>query len=159
MTRISEIGERGREAGFTLTELTVVLAIMGLLAGAVLVAAPSGSRSLVDEAERFGAHLIRAKDEAVLTGRTVEVHITGRGYGFDVRRAGARIALDAPPFRAADWDGETTAVVAGAGESSRIAFDPTGIASPTEVDLYRQNSRVRVSVDAGGSVRIDALAR
>jgi HSP20 family molecular chaperone IbpA len=44
-------------------------------------------------------------------------------------------------------------------QSSRIAFDSTGIATPAAVDLYRSDGHVRVTVDMAGSVRIDVAPR
>ena len=156
MQPISAIGERGREAGFTLTEMLAVLAIIGVAAGAVLVTAPEPGGSLGDEAERFAARLVRAKEEAVLTNRTIEVRITVEGYDFAVRRGPARNALVEKPFGAVAWGQNTTAILNETGAPARIAFDPTGMATPADIALYRESGSARVAVDAGGNVRLDA---
>ena len=53
-----------RTSGFTILEMMIVLAILGIAAGAILLTAPDSRRSLLDEAERFAASLVRAKEEA-----------------------------------------------------------------------------------------------
>jgi len=159
MEPTSAIGKRARRAGFTLTEILVVLLILGLLGGAVLVAAPDLRPSLADEAERFGARLVRAKEEAVLTNRTIEVRITPQGYAFGISRGGERKPLEEKPFGPVEWAVDTTATLSGADERARIAFDSTGFATPAEVNLFRANGRMRVAVDAAGNVRIDAPGR
>lgn len=156
MRPISAIGDGGCEAGFTLTEMLAVLAIVGLAAAAVLVTAPDTRGTLGQEAERFAARLMRAKEEAVLTNRTIEVRITQTGYDFAVRRGAARDALAERPFTAVAWGANTTAIVSDAGTRSRIAFDPTGQATPAGIALYRDNGSARVTVDAGGNVKLDA---
>jgi len=152
MRPTSAIGER-REAGFTLTEMLAVLAIIGLAASLVLTTAPVSHTTLAGEAERFAARLMRAKEEAVLTNRTIEVIITGRGYDFAVRRGATRNALAEGPFREVPWAQNTTAIT---DSGSRIAFDPTGQATPAGIALYRDNGKARVQVDAGGNVTLDA---
>jgi general secretion pathway protein H len=144
----------GSEAGFTLTEILVVMVVLGLLTTAVLLAAPAIRTSLADEAETFAAKLTRARDEAVLTNRTIEVRITPKGYEFDVARAGGRTRLIAEPFGLRTWSEDTTVAIAAADGRNRISFDPTGMASPAAVDLIRAEAHIRVSVDAAGKVSI-----
>lgn len=158
MTPTSAIGEPS-EAGFTLIEMLVVLTILGIAAGAVLLTAPDSRRTLIDEAERFAAGLERAKEEAVLTNRTVDVQITPEGYAFGVTSRGLRRPLDQRPFGSVTWSEDTTAVLSQSDQRSRIAFDSTGIATPIAVDLYRSDGHVRVRVDMAGSVKIDVAQR
>jgi general secretion pathway protein H len=131
---------------------------LGIAAGAILLTAPDSRRTLTQEAERFAAGLVRAKDEAVLTNRTIDVQITRDGYGFGVSSRGLRRPLDERPFARVAWSEETTAVVA-QGDRSRITFDSTGVATPAAVDLFRNNGHVRVVVDVAGSVKIDVAQR
>lgn len=158
MMPTSAIGERS-ESGFTQIEMLVVLAILGVAAGAVLLTAPDSRRALIDEAERFAAGLERAKEEAVLTNRTVDVQITPEGYAFGVTSRGLRRPLDQRPFGSVTWSEDTTAVLSRSDQRSRIAFDSTGIATPIAVDLYRSDGHVRVRVDMAGSVKIDVAQR
>lgn len=150
----SAIG-RAERAGFTLVELMVVLVIVGLMSAAVVVAVPDGRPSLAAEAERFGARLLRAREEAVLTNRAVLVTIDEEGYGFQMRRRGAWSPME-PPFARTAWGEETSIVNAQDDETVSIGFDVTGAAEPVSVTLQRQAGRVTVAVTDAGEVRIDA---
>jgi len=55
--------------GFTLVELMVVIAIIGVAAGAVMLSMPDPRPTLAVEAERFAARLTLAREEAVGRGR------------------------------------------------------------------------------------------
>ena len=64
-------------AGFTLVELLMVVAIIGLAAGAVVLSVPDPRPSVAEDAERFAARLSRAREEAILSNRPVAVDPTG----------------------------------------------------------------------------------
>jgi general secretion pathway protein H len=159
MTPTSATGDVRPDAGFTLIEMMAVLAIVGLAAGAILLTAPDSRRGLIHEAERFAAGLVRAKEEAILTNRTLDVRITAEGYAFGATSRGMRRPLVQRPFAAVEWNEDTTAVVAEAGGRSRIVFDSTGIATPVVVDLFRTEGHVRVSIDVAGGIRLDVAQR
>jgi general secretion pathway protein H len=139
--------------------MMAVLAILGLAAGAVLLTMPDTHRSLLDEAERFAVNLVRAKEEAVLTNRTIDIRITPEGYTFGAISRGLHRPLDERPFGPVEWSDDTTATLSNTDQRARIAFDSTGIATPVAVDLFRSDGHVRVIVDVAGSVRVDAAPR
>lgn len=150
-------GARAREAGFTLVEVMVVLTIIGLVAGLALIAAPPPGPSVTLEAERFGARLKRAQEEAVLTNRQVDVDVDASGYAFRVReRAGWRPLVDRP-FGKVAWEEKTQAWNEG-GEGS-VSFEPAGGSSAGAFVLTRGDKSVRVKVDTAGNVRVDAAQR
>jgi general secretion pathway protein H len=69
--------------GFTLVEILVVVAIVGVLALALTIAVGgSGERKLANEAERFQSLFAHACSEAELGGREVGVVIADDGYAF-----------------------------------------------------------------------------
>ncbi|MFZ2235615.1 MAG: type II secretion system minor pseudopilin GspH [Dokdonella sp.] len=69
--------------GFTLLEILVVVVIIGVLAGAVVLAVDSGSaRQLERESNRFSALLQQACEQAELGGRDIGVLMLDDGYGF-----------------------------------------------------------------------------
>jgi hypothetical protein len=102
---------------------------------------------------------VRAKEEAVLTNRTIDVRVTPEGYAFGATSRGVRQTLEQRPFGGVQWSENTTAIVSEASDRSRIAFDATGIATPAVVDLFRSEGHVRVSIDVAGSIRIDVAQR
>src|SRR5690606_30071026 len=73
------------EAGFTLVELMLVLAIMGLAAATVMLTLPDSQRGARDEADRLAARLAAVRDLAVIEGRGTAAVISASGYGFERR--------------------------------------------------------------------------
>lgn len=131
----------------------MVVAILGLAAGAVVLAVPDPRPSVGAEAERFAARLSRARDEAVLSNRSVAVEVTPVGYDFSTFDGRTWSALSDGPFGPEVWDAGT-GTGPGPG-SARFVFDPTGVAEPLAVTLARDGKRRTVSVDGAGEVRID----
>ena len=137
-------------AGFTLVELLMVVAIIGLAAGAVVLSVPDPRPSVAEDAERFAARLSRAREEAILSNRPVAVDATAAGYGFMVFDWSA---LDEGPFRPETWTAGTT--VASSSVPVRIVFDPTGVADPATLTLTRERHSRTIAVDGAGEVTLD----
>ncbi|RZM09800.1 MAG: type II secretion system protein GspH, partial [Sphingomonas sp.] len=75
---------RAREAGLTLVEMLVVLAIVGVMASVTLLAAGRGDRasSAESEARRLSVRLRLAADETMVTDRVLALAPDARGYSF-----------------------------------------------------------------------------
>jgi general secretion pathway protein H len=145
---------RRRESGFTLIELMIVLAIMGLVAAGVIMAMPDPRGRLSHEAERFAARTAAARDLAILEGRPIAVRVTAQGYAFDQRKSGAWAPIADSEFRSQPWSRGTAALV-GQGGTIRTAFDATGQPSaPAAITLTRDGEHVRVAIAADGGVRV-----
>ena len=145
-------GSAPERNGFTLVELLMVVAILGMAAGAVVLAVPDPRPAVGVEAERFAARLSRARDEAVLANRPVAVEVTAAGYGFTAFDGRAWTPLSDGPFGAEVWQAGTVIEPA---DDARFVFDPTGVAEPLTLTLLREGGRVMVAVDGAGEVRID----
>jgi general secretion pathway protein H len=140
-------------AGFTLVELLMVVAIIGLAAGAVVLSVPDPRPSVAEDAERFAARLSRAREEAILSNRPVAVETTPSGYGFMVFDGTGWSVLDDGPFGPETWTaGTTVSPVAG---PVRVVFDPTGVAEPATLTLTRERNSRTITVDGAGEVSLD----
>jgi len=129
----------------------MVVAILGLAAGAVVLAVPDPRPAVGAEAERFAARLSRARDEAVLTNRPVAVEVTPTGYAFTAFDGRAWSALSDGPFGAEVWQPGTEVAP---GEGVRFVFDPTGVAEPVTLTLSREGRARAVRVDGAGEVTL-----
>lgn len=130
----------------------MTVAIIGLAAGAVVLAVPDPRPSVGQEAERFAARLSRAREEAVLSNRPVAVETTSVGYGFSSFDGASWSALTDGPFGTERWSAGVTVSPA---EPSRVVFDPTGVAEPAAFTLRRDGRARTVAVDGAGEVTID----
>lgn len=136
--------------GFTLVELLVTIAVVGLAATAVVLVAPDPRPGVDREAERLGARLVAAREEALLAGRATTVEFQRDGYGFARLDGADWVPLTDGPFGPERWEEGTIAVVVPA--EARVTFDPTGVAEGAEIALSRDGVRAIVTVDAGGEV-------
>jgi general secretion pathway protein H len=143
---------RVRRAGFTLVELLMTVAILGLAAGAVVLSVPDPRPSVSDDAERFAARLTRAREEAVLSNRPVAVETTAAGYGFSVFDGRAWTPLSEGPFGPEPWSDGVMVSPAG---PVRVVFDPTGVAEPADLSLSRDGRTARIAIDGAGEVTLD----
>src|SRR5690606_7200650 len=134
--------------GFTLVELMVVIAIIGVAAGAVVLSMPDPRPTLAVEAERLAARLTLAREEAVMTNRPVALRADAAGYGFESFDGAVWTPLTGVLAPKA-W-GEGAAV----GAPARAVFDPTGGADAASVRLEREGKAVTVAIDGAGEVTI-----
>ncbi|HUQ13694.1 MAG TPA: GspH/FimT family pseudopilin, partial [Novosphingobium sp.] len=145
--------------------------VMGLLAAVVVLSLPGDQRALRDEAERFAARTLAARDEAIGGARPVALVVGGAGYYFERRIDAGWQPLDPSRFGLVAWKPGTAASVSGgAGEAAqagaaapqatgrqRLVFDPVGLASSeARVRLSRGNRAMAVNIARDGSVKLDA---
>jgi general secretion pathway protein H len=133
----------------------VVLAILGLMSAAVVLAIPDPRGSVRAEAERFAARARAASERAVMDARPVAIRVTATGYGFDRREREGWQPMNQPPFGEYRWTEGTTAGL-GPNGVARIAFDSTGLADPARLLIQRGDEQVTVEISQSGDVRVAA---
>lgn len=168
-----------RAAGFTLLEVLLVVSLVGVLAGvAVLRVGGVPGREVATEAERLGALLRVARQEALLRGEVVGVTFTTGGYRFlrpheeEALRVAWRPFADEHPLEPRTLGEHTTLRLRvegapaaldppGPGEgvtegAPQVLLEPTGRVTPFQVLLERGNARVRLEAAPVG--RFDVRA-
>ena len=137
------------ERGFTLIELMVVLAIVGVMSAVVVLAMPDPRGRLVDEAERFAARTIAARDNAIISAHATRLAVDTDGYRFEQRRGGTWQNIAERPLKQVSWaDGTKASAVI-------VHFDPTGLAAPpARITLQRGDERVDIAIGADGGVHV-----
>lgn len=129
------------EAGFTLIEVLVVMAVLGMIAGLIAYRGPPRSRSLDLQAQTAEvARTLRvARSRAITANRLISVT-------FD------------PAARTFSVDGAARPFPTGLANRARIQFSPDGSSSGGRVELAAGERRQSVSVDwLTGRVSIGAL--
>ncbi|MCX7283012.1 MAG: GspH/FimT family pseudopilin [Novosphingobium sp.] len=139
--------------GFSLVEMMVVLLVMGLLATAAVLTMPGDERRLRQEAERFAARTLAARDEAIIGARPVSLVVSERGYYFERHMQGQWQPLPGKGFDLTGWAEGTTASAA----RQRVVFDTLGLASSeAAIRLTRDGKALVVQLRRDGKVTLDA---
>lgn len=145
---------RSRDGGFTLIELIVVLAVLGLMAGLVVSRGPLRSPGLEARAAvgELAGGLRLARAEAIARDRPVPFALDVDAHAYRVGDAPPRALPPAVALRLL-----TTAGQAGGGVG-RIVFAPDGSATGGWIELAGAGRRWRIGVDwiTGGVTVADA---
>lgn len=138
-----------RQAGFTLVELVVAIAIIGIASAAILLAMPGPAEAVQREAARVAARAVAARDLAIITGHTVEL-VAAPG-GWTLRPTAPVPAGAAAPGMAAFQLADGMALAFD--PAGPIRFDATGLATPAQITLAGPGGhRARITIDAAGQV-------
>lgn len=143
---------RRAEAGFTLVELMVVLAIMGLAAAAAVLTLPDGGGAARQEADRLAARMAAARDLGVIEGFGTAAIISPSGYSFERRVRGEWQNLEGRAFAAHDWP-QSVRVSGGEAGQIRILFSRLGTSpTPQRISLQSGEAQESIHITANGEI-------
>ncbi|SLN12962.1 hypothetical protein ROJ8625_00380 [Roseivivax jejudonensis] len=145
---------RGGDAGVTLLEVLIVLALIGTGAGLVSLSLRSGDRAdwtARQDAELLAARLSIATEESLLSGRAAALDWRRDGYSF-VERGEEDWRPHGNP-RLAEWQTVSLALsLAGdpGATEGRLAIGPDAAPPPSGIAVFR--------IGAGANVAFDGLS-
>jgi general secretion pathway protein H len=138
-----------RARGFTLIEILVVIAILGVAAAAVAFSiSTSDARLLQEETARLGALFRIAQNEARISGRALVWEANRDGYRF--RPLDAETARDWSDdiLRERRWPFPVQAV-----EGGPIVFSREPLLEPAQLRITTAEREARLSMDAFGNLK------
>jgi general secretion pathway protein H len=158
------------DKGFSLVEIMVVMAIMGLMASAVVLAMPSKDDRLERALSGTRTYMTALGRTAVTTGRVVGLRFDDSGYTPLVLKGGEWVVDSTLVGRPRTWDGASLVGVEldGAGVSLELKrgetlrphvwFLPTGEAASFKLSLEVEGERGSLQGSGTGAIEVVAHA-
>jgi general secretion pathway protein H len=147
-----------RRSGFTLIELLVVLVIGAMLTSMVAMSVASNpGRDLRFEAERLGALLSLAREEAQVRGGAIRFEANDKGYRFValLDREWQPIPNE-PDLRERAWQEPTEVKIERVVEGRPVVeFGRDSVDAPFKIRLTRNQAQVVVSANGLGNFQVD----
>jgi type II secretion system protein H len=146
--------EMARHAGFTLVEVTVVLAVLAIAASVMLPRLPDlGALRVEAAARRLADAITVGRDRAVLGARPLRLMLDLDGGRWTLGAPGSDAEVTTLPFQVhlrAVTVGAPPATVAG---TVAVTFDPAGDPLPARIDLADERGHRATVVAPPGAVR------
>jgi general secretion pathway protein H len=145
------------ERGFTLIEILIVVAIIGIAGSVIVLSGRSGPKRVLEaEADRLLQILSVARDEAEVTGQPLALSFSPQGYSFQRRERNGRwqpVADDL--LRARQWPVAVTSVRLEPDTlGNQLRFEPGGRALPFSLRIDALEQQVGIAGDALGRYRL-----
>lgn len=131
--------------GFTLLELLLVVALIGIATGLVALSVSGGERSLREESERLAALFHMAQSEARVSGRTLVWEADLSGYSFHL--LGSEEVLREELSRKRTWPFAVERV-----SPARVLFAREPLREPEILDLATTSRDLRLALDPLGNL-------
>lgn len=171
----------GREAGFTLVELLVVVFIIALMSTLVVLSLPDSATPLRTMTEKMALKLHQASRESILSGEAVALSMGPEGaVRFERYRDGAWREEDVHHLSLKQSEGVERIVLTVSHEGDvlrphaasprsvmdseepsftrEVIFSPLGEATPAEIRLQDGAEEAIIRVGAGGEVAFEMLS-
>ncbi|MFP4560583.1 MAG: Tfp pilus assembly protein FimT/FimU [Thiohalorhabdus sp.] len=153
----------GRQNGFTLLELLVVIALVAIITGLMVPSLNGGGgRSVVEAADRMVLLVNQVRQEAMLSSRTwrVVLDTEERSYRFQVREGQDFEKVEQSPFASVRQDPEIEwGALSINGEEANgegeVYLYPTGEQDAFRLTLEREDTRRTVVLDPVGRARVE----
>jgi general secretion pathway protein H len=143
-----------RARGYTLIEVLVAVAVLGIAAAAVALSLPSGEeRRVREEAARLGALFRIAQDQARIGGRALVWEADLQGYAFRPLDAEDARNWRDETLRPRSWPFPVQRL-----EAERIVFGREPMLAPTSVRLATGSREALIALDALGNVSVHGCA-
>jgi general secretion pathway protein H len=158
-----------KDAGVSLIEVLIALAVVAVMAGAVIVYMGGGETPARETADRLAGRLAEAREYALVSGETIgfAADFDARGWRFfDARTGSWRVIEDHPALRPERLEpGVSLLLTDGALprrdeaaeiEAPQVLFDPTGFDQPFRVTVRDGEQVLEVRRGDDGDLRIIA---
>jgi general secretion pathway protein H len=155
--------------GFSLVEMLVVVAVVGLLASVVVLTLPTMGGAAHEDARRFAARAQVAAQESIISGKPIGLSVDNKAYRFYRFRNGQWQVTDAsgslaeakwdddvllsvqPPMPALPTDPETSQQSYAPG----VVFSPIGGVTPFRVSVTAGSQRYIVASTPRGDITLE----
>ncbi len=148
-----------QERGFTLIEILIVIAIIGIAGSLIVLSDKSGPKRLLEgEADRLVQILTLAQEEAEVSGQVFAAVISLQGYHFERRnRAGRWEPTNDELLRPRQWPFPVSAVsVEPANLNQILRFEPDTPSPPFVLRIQAIGHQLAIQGDARGKIILQA---